>query len=291
MTSTELAPHHRSHRPRPAPPRRAGRNRRDRRADLRLGRPQAARIRTAQQPRRPLLPLALLQPVVRRLRLGHRRAEDRPVKGPRPTVADTITGTRRPEDNRCWLCGVTGIPECTLRADVHVSGHLCLRCWGLQPRGRNPWSRAASALYGTLGLPRVWHDTGYRAGWLEAAAADLAHRRRSSSSPVFPRPHAARSPAPRRPPPRARPPLPRTRKARLRVPDPPHPRPRCRPVGAAARRDAPSVHPERSARTPATPRQERPAARLRTAPGPSAGRPRPSAPRKRGLGHSCQIVR
>lgn len=92
------------------------------------------------------------------------------MKATRPTAADTITGTRRPEDNRCWLCGTSGIPERTLRADVHVSGHLCRRCWDLQPRGRNAWSRAASALYAALGLPRTWHDTGYRAGWLEATA-------------------------------------------------------------------------------------------------------------------------
>lgn len=64
------------------------------------------------------------------------------MKASRPTAADSIVGSRRPEDNRCWLCGTAGIPDRTLRADVHVSGHLCLRCWGLQPRGRNPCSRA-----------------------------------------------------------------------------------------------------------------------------------------------------
>ncbi|MCC3654746.1 hypothetical protein LIX60_25430 [Streptomyces sp. S07_1.15] len=92
------------------------------------------------------------------------------MKAARPTAADRIAGTRRPESSRCWLCGAHGVPERTLRADVHVSGHLCLGCWDLQPRGRNPWSRAASALYAALQLPREWHTTGYRSGWLEAAA-------------------------------------------------------------------------------------------------------------------------
>ncbi|MFJ9149137.1 hypothetical protein ACIRP7_13910 [Streptomyces sp. NPDC102270] len=92
------------------------------------------------------------------------------MKASKPTAADSIVGSRRPEDNRCWLCAAPGIPERTLRADVHVSGHLCLRCWGLQPRGRNSWARAASALYVALALPRAWHDTGYRSGWLETTA-------------------------------------------------------------------------------------------------------------------------
>ncbi|MGA5552639.1 hypothetical protein [Streptomyces pseudogriseolus] len=91
------------------------------------------------------------------------------MKGPRPTGADTIVGTRSAADNHCWLCGAPGRPERTLRADIHMSGHLCLSCWALQPRGRSAWSRAASALYAALQLPREWH-TGYRSGWLEAAA-------------------------------------------------------------------------------------------------------------------------
>ncbi|MBT2908249.1 hypothetical protein HET68_30645, partial [Streptomyces sp. McG8] len=95
------------------------------------------------------------------------------MKASRPTAADSIVGIRRPEDTRCWLCGVPGRPERTLRSDVHVSGHLCLSCWTLQPRGRSSWSRASSALYAALRLPREWHTTGYRSGWLEAAAAEL----------------------------------------------------------------------------------------------------------------------
>lgn len=94
------------------------------------------------------------------------------MKAIRPTAADTIAGTRREEHNRCWCCGRPGLPppHGALRADVHVAGHLCPVCWDLQPRGRNSWCRAASALGIALDLPRTWHTTGFRAGWLEAAA-------------------------------------------------------------------------------------------------------------------------
>jgi hypothetical protein len=51
-----------------------------------------------------------------------------------------------------------------------VSAHLCPRCWNAQPRGRNAWFRAASALYVALALPRAWHDSGFRTGWLQDVA-------------------------------------------------------------------------------------------------------------------------
>ncbi|MFJ8607346.1 hypothetical protein ACIRH0_09175 [Streptomyces sp. NPDC093675] len=94
------------------------------------------------------------------------------MKATRPTAADTIAATRRPEHNRCWLCGLPGLPppHGTLKSDVHVSAHLCPSCWDAQPRGRNAWSRAASALYVALALPRAWHTAGFRTGWLEEAA-------------------------------------------------------------------------------------------------------------------------
>ncbi|MFC8389898.1 hypothetical protein [Streptomyces sp. NPDC057238] len=94
------------------------------------------------------------------------------MKATRPTAADTIAGTRRPEHNHCWLCGLPGLPppHGTLKSDVHVSAHLCPRCWDAQPRGRNAWCRAASALYVALALPRTWHHSGFRTGWLEDAA-------------------------------------------------------------------------------------------------------------------------
>ncbi|MBC9729993.1 hypothetical protein [Streptomyces sp. TRM68367] len=90
----------------------------------------------------------------------------------RPAPADTIAPTRRPEDNHCWCCGTPGAPapQGTLRADIHLTGHLCPRCWGLQPRGRNQWVRAASALYIALGLGREWHNSGFRTTWLEETA-------------------------------------------------------------------------------------------------------------------------
>ncbi|WP_406128019.1 hypothetical protein [Streptomyces sp. NBC_00989] len=87
----------------------------------------------------------------------------------RPAPAATIAGSRRPEHNHCWLCGTPGTPR-TLRADVHMNGHLCPRCWQFQPRGRNTWSRAASALCIALALPRGWHDSGLRTTWLQDAA-------------------------------------------------------------------------------------------------------------------------
>lgn len=83
----------------------------------------------------------------------------------------SLPAARRREEVRCWLCGVPGIPGRTLRADVHLSAHLCPPCWGAQPRGRSSWVRAASALYAVLDLPRSWHE-GFRTAWLQ----DTAHR-------------------------------------------------------------------------------------------------------------------
>lgn len=85
----------------------------------------------------------------------------------------TTTPTPRRIDRlRCWLCGIPGElpPLGMFRSDIHVSGHLCPSCWDRQPRGRATWTRAASALYVALDLPRAWHHTGYRTGWLQTAA-------------------------------------------------------------------------------------------------------------------------
>ncbi|WP_328923198.1 hypothetical protein [Streptomyces griseoaurantiacus] len=96
-----------------------------------------------------------------------RRKDPHPMPGPATPRAAAPHRT----DTRCWLCGVPGVPERTLKSDVHVSSFLCLRCWDLQPRGRNEWCRAASALVAALGLGREWQNTGFRAGWCETVAA------------------------------------------------------------------------------------------------------------------------
>lgn len=87
----------------------------------------------------------------------------------RSTAANTIVGSRPPGPRHCWLCGTPGEQ---LRADVHLSGHLCARCWDVQPRGRNEWVRAAAALYVAVdpGPRRTWYGNGMRDAWLERTA-------------------------------------------------------------------------------------------------------------------------
>ncbi len=81
-------------------------------------------------------------------------------------VLDSIPGPP-PGSLRCWLGATTEAP---LRSDVHLSGHLCARCWAVQPRGRSEWARAAEALAVALDLTRrEWRET-FRTGWLERVA-------------------------------------------------------------------------------------------------------------------------
>lgn len=83
--------------------------------------------------------------------------------------AASIAPTRPPGPRYCWLCGNPGEQH---RADVHLSGHLCARCWTVQPRGRRDWVRAAAALYVAVQPdPRpLWYGNGMRDGWLERTA-------------------------------------------------------------------------------------------------------------------------
>ncbi|MGX1784067.1 hypothetical protein ACWIGF_23315 [Streptomyces diastaticus] len=84
------------------------------------------------------------------------------------TAARRIASTRTAEDDRCWVCGTL---DRRARADVHLGGVLCLRCWAYQPRGRTAWSRAASALCLALQLDkRLWHENGMRSAWVEQVA-------------------------------------------------------------------------------------------------------------------------
>jgi len=87
----------------------------------------------------------------------------------RSTVANTIASPRPPGPRHCWLCGTPGE---RLRSDVHLAGHLCPRCWDVQPRGRNEWVRAAAALYVAVapGPRSTWYGNGMRDGWLERTA-------------------------------------------------------------------------------------------------------------------------
>lgn len=81
-------------------------------------------------------------------------------------VLDSIPGVPT-GSRRCWLCSTTAPP---LRSDIHLVGHLCARCWAVQPRGRSEWVRAADALAVALDLARrEWRET-FRTGWLERVA-------------------------------------------------------------------------------------------------------------------------
>ncbi|KOU99095.1 hypothetical protein [Streptomyces sp. XY533] len=87
----------------------------------------------------------------------------------RSTVAATIASTRPPGPLHCWLCGQPGE---RLRADIHLVGHLCARCWDLQPRGWSDRVRAAAALFlaAEPGPRPLWYGRGLRDGWLERTA-------------------------------------------------------------------------------------------------------------------------
>lgn len=111
------------------------------------------------------------------------------MKAVRPTAADRIASSRPPGPLHCWVCGDPGE---RLRSDVHVSGHLCSRCWDVQPRGRNEWVRAAAALYVAVapGPVRTWYGNGMRDAWLERTARQHGitawHDTRDTPAPAAP---------------------------------------------------------------------------------------------------------